>query len=110
MIVNPLFQVTDGPWIPNTNKIKYSADMTDLTLVECQLPESPVKPGYFHKDIRGISASGICVTVSNDGEYPGKKSLKMITYDSACQRCNISVDNTCSGGVVPTGECVTKVK
>lgn len=84
--------------------------MTDLTLVECQLPKSPVRPGYFHNSIRGTAASGLCVTVSNDGEHPGKKSLKMITYDSACQRCNISADKPCKGDVVPTEECVIKVE
>ena len=83
--------------------------MTDLTLVECQLPESPVRPGYFHNSIRGTPASGLCVTVSNDGENPGKKSLKMITYDSACQRCNISADEPCKGATVATEECVIKV-
>ena len=64
--------------------------MTDLVLADCNLPESPVSPGYFHEINAGTPAAGLKISVSNDGEHRSKETLTLISYDSACMSCNIS--------------------
>lgn len=64
--------------------------MTDLVLVDCYLPESPVTQGYFHDVDAGTPAAGLMISVSNDGEHKSRSNLTFISYDSACMNCNIS--------------------
>ena len=64
--------------------------MTDLVLVDCQLPESPVTQNYFHEVNEGTPAAGLVLSVSNDGEHKNNHKLTFISYDSACMSCNIS--------------------
>ena len=64
--------------------------MTDLVLADCNLPESPVSPGYFHEINAGTPAAGLKISVSNDGEHRSKETLTLLSYDSACMSCNIS--------------------
>ena len=64
--------------------------MTDLVLVVCHLPKSPVIPGHFHEDNGGTPAAGLVISVSNDGHHKSAKNLTFISYDSACMSCNVS--------------------
>ena len=64
--------------------------MTDLVLAECHLPESPVRPGYYHEVISGTPAAGLVITMSNDGEHKSSRNLTFISYDSACMTCNVT--------------------
>ena len=64
--------------------------MTDLVLVDCFLPESPVMQGHFDENIEGTPAAGIVISVSNDGVHKSKENLTFISYDSACMSCNVS--------------------
>ena len=65
--------------------------MTDLVLVDCFLPESPVMQGHFDENIEGTPAAGLVISVSNDGVYKSKENLTFISYDSACMSCNVSM-------------------
>ena len=68
-----------------------SARLTDLTLVECKLPQLPIIPGYYNKERKGVPAAGIRVAVSNNGDLASKSNpLDMISYDSACLTCSAS--------------------
>ena len=40
--------------------------MTDLVLVDCYLPQSPVTQNYFSDVDRGTAAAGLMISVSND--------------------------------------------
>ena len=64
--------------------------MTDLMLVDCYLPDSPVKQGYFNGKIEGTPAAGLTISVSNDGIHKSEETLNFISYDSACMTCNIT--------------------
>ena len=64
--------------------------MTDLVLVDCYLPESQVTQGYFSETDEGTAASGLTISISNDGEHKSKENLTLISFDSACMSCNIS--------------------
>ena len=64
--------------------------MTDLVLAECHLPESPVRPGYYHEVTLGTPAAGLVIYVSNDGEHKSSRNLTFISYDSACMSCNVT--------------------
>ena len=64
--------------------------MTDLVLVDCYLPQSPVTQNYFSDVDRGTAAAGLMISVSNDGEHKSVKNLTFLSYDSACMTCNIS--------------------
>lgn len=64
--------------------------MTDLVLVDCYLPQSPVMPGYYDAFVEGTPAVGLMISVSNDGERKSDKNLTFISYDSACMSCNVS--------------------
>ena len=64
--------------------------MTDLVLVDCYLPESQVTQGYFSETNEGTAASGLTISISNDGEHKSKENLTFISFDSACMSCNIS--------------------
>ena len=64
--------------------------MTDLVLAECHLPESPVRPGYYHEVTLGTPAAGLVISVSNDGEHKSSRNLTFISYDSACMSCNVT--------------------
>ena len=72
--------------------------MTDLVLVECLLPDSPVMSTQYDEKIKGIPAAGLKISVSNNGIDDSKQKLKFISYDSVCMECS-----------VPTG-CVLKAK
>ena len=64
--------------------------MTDLVLAECHLPESPVRPGYFHEVTSGTPAAGLVISISNDGERKSSRNLTFISYDSACMICSVT--------------------
>ena len=64
--------------------------MTDLVLVDCYLPESPVTQGYFSETDEGTAAAGLMISVSNDGERKSYRNLTFISYDSACMSCSIA--------------------
>ena len=64
--------------------------MTDLVLVDCYLPESKVTQGYFSETDEGTAASGLTISLSNDGEHKSQENLTFISFDSACMSCNIS--------------------
>lgn len=64
--------------------------MVDLLLVDCYLPDSPVKQGHFDRTIEGTAAAGLTLSVSNDGIHKSDKNLTFISYDSACMACNVS--------------------
>lgn len=64
--------------------------MTDLVLVDCYLPESQVTRDYFSETDEGTAASGLTISVSNDGEHKSQENLTFISFDSACMSCNIS--------------------
>ena len=64
--------------------------MTDLVLAECHLPESPVRPEYYHEVTSGTPAAGLVISMSNDGEHKSSRNLTFISYDSACMTCNVT--------------------
>lgn len=64
--------------------------MVDLLLVDCYLPDSPVKQGHFDRAVEGTAAAGLTLSVSNDGIHKSDKNLTFISYDSACMACNVS--------------------
>lgn len=64
--------------------------MTDLVLVECHLPNSPVMSTQYDEKIKGIPAAGLMISVSNNGIHKSKEKLKFISYDSVCMECNVS--------------------
>ena len=64
--------------------------MTDLVVVECLLPASPVRRTQYDENIEGIPAAGLTITVSNNGIHQSKQKLKFISYDSVCMECNVS--------------------
>ena len=64
--------------------------MTDLVFAECHLPESPVRPGYYHEVTSGTPAAGLVISMSNDGEHKSSRNLTFISYDSACMSCNVT--------------------
>ena len=64
--------------------------MTDLVLVDCYLPKSPVVPSYFDEVVEGTPAAGLMISVSNDGEHRSTTNLTFISYDSGCVTCNVS--------------------
>lgn len=82
--------MVNGSWTPNNIQQRYPGIMTDLVLVDCYLPESPVTQGYFHETDQGIPAAGLSISVSNDGERQSEENLTFISYDSACMNCSIS--------------------
>lgn len=82
--------MVSSSWTPNNTELKFPGIMTDLVLVDCYLPESPVIQGYFHNTDEGTPAAGLMISVSNDGEHKNNKNLTFISYDSACMSCNIS--------------------
>ena len=91
VIVNLLFQkVVNSSWTPNKTELRFPGIMTDLVLVDCHLPDSPVKQGHFDENIEGTPAAGITISVSNDGIHKSNENLTFISYDSACMTCNDS--------------------
>ncbi|XP_068693084.1 von Willebrand factor D and EGF domain-containing protein-like isoform X2 [Montipora foliosa] len=84
------FKVVNSTWQPYNTELKLPGVMTDLVLADCNLPESPVSPGYFHEVDEGTPAAGLVISVSNDGEHKSDQNLTFISYDSACMGCNIS--------------------
>ena len=64
--------------------------MTDLVLVNCYLPESPVIHSSFDNVVEGTPAAGLMISVSNDGEHRSKENLTFISYDSGCMSCDAS--------------------
>ena len=83
-------QVVNSSWTPATNESQYSGAMTDLVVVECLLPASPVRRTQYDENIEGIPAAGLIITVSNNGIHQSKQKLKFISYDSVCMECNVS--------------------
>ncbi|PFX18968.1 Neurogenic locus Notch protein [Stylophora pistillata] len=81
------FKVISSNWIPSNGTQTFNGSKTDLFAMECHLPSSPVNLGGY--PLEGTPAAGYIVSVSNDGEHPSRE-LKMITFDSVCQACNIS--------------------
>ena len=64
--------------------------MTDLVLVECFLPESPVLRMRYDENSQGTPAAGLMISVSNNGIHQSEQKLKLISYDSVCMECNVS--------------------
>ena len=64
--------------------------MTDLVIVECLLPDSPVRRTQYDEKTKGIPAAGLMISVSNNGIHHSKEKLKFISYDSVCMECNVS--------------------
>lgn len=64
--------------------------MTDLVLVDCLLPDSPVMEGHFDENKEGTPAAGLVISASNDGIHKSDASLTFISYDSACMACNVT--------------------
>ena len=85
-----LQQVVNGSWTPNNTELKFPGIMTDLVLVDCYLPESPVMQSLYDGNREGTPAAGLMVSVSNNGVHKSKNKLKFISYDSTCMECNIS--------------------
>ena len=85
-----LSKVVNSSWIPNKNETKYQGVMTDLALVECFLPDSPVLRTTYDENVEGTPASGLLISVSNNGIHQSEQELKLISFDSVCMDCNIS--------------------
>lgn len=84
-------QVVNSSWTPNKTELRFPGIMTDLVLVDCHLPNSPVKQGYFDEIAEGTPAAGVTISVSNDGIHKSNETLTFISYDSACMACNVSL-------------------
>ena len=90
LLVFPCYcQIVNSSWTPATNESQYSGAMTDLVIVECLLPDSPVRRTQYDKNIEGIPAAGLMISVSNNGLHQSKRKLKFISYDSVCMACNV---------------------
>lgn len=85
-----LWKVVNSSWIPNKNETKHQGMMTDLVLVECFLPDSPVLRTTYDENVEGTPASGLLISVSNNGIHQSEQELKLISFDSVCMECNIS--------------------
>ena len=68
--------------------------MSDLVIVECLLPDSPVRRTQYVENTEGIPAAGLMISVSNNGIHKSKQKLKFIAYDSVCMECNVSTGCT----------------
>ncbi|XP_078371962.1 von Willebrand factor D and EGF domain-containing protein-like isoform X7 [Oculina patagonica] len=95
------FKVVNGSWRPNYTDLLFPGFMTDLVLVDCYLPESPVVHSYFDDFVEGTPAAGLIISVSNDGEHRSKENLTFISYDSGCLTCNAS-----SGCFLKSNSCI----
>ncbi|PFX16668.1 Fibropellin-1 [Stylophora pistillata] len=82
------FQIWNSSWVPNDAEVKYPAMMTDLVLVECFLPDSPVMTRQYDENVQGTPAAGLMVSVSNNGFSQSDQKLKFISYDSVCLEFN----------------------
>lgn len=83
-------KVVNSSWNPKRRELRFPGIMVDLLLVDCFLPDSPVKQGFFDENIGGTPAAGLKVSVSNDGVHKSNQNLTLISYDSACMACNVS--------------------
>ncbi|XP_078371975.1 von Willebrand factor D and EGF domain-containing protein-like isoform X3 [Oculina patagonica] len=88
------FKVVNSSWKPNKTERSFPGSMVDLLLIDCFLPDPPVKQGYFDRSVEGTPAAGLTLSVSNDGIHKSNTNLTLITYDSACMTCNVT--NGCS--------------
>ncbi|XP_068711982.1 von Willebrand factor D and EGF domain-containing protein-like [Montipora foliosa] len=93
-------EIVNSSWIPNKYETKYQGIMTDLVLVECLLPDTPVLRMRYDETAEGIPAAGLMISVSNNGIDKSDQQLKMISFDSVCMDCNVSTGcffkkNTC---------------
>ncbi|XP_068703048.1 von Willebrand factor D and EGF domain-containing protein-like isoform X2 [Montipora foliosa] len=93
-------EIVNSSWIPNRNEKKYRGIMTDLVLMECLLPDTPVLRMRYDETIKGTPAAGLMISVSNNGIDKSDQQLKMISFDSVCMDCNVSTGcslkkNTC---------------
>lgn len=84
------FKVVNSSWNPNPSELRFPGIMVDLLLVDCYLPYSPVKQGYFDENISGTPAAGLTISVSNDGVHKSNQNLTLISYDSVCMVCSVS--------------------
>lgn len=82
--------MVNGSWTPNKTELLFPGIMTDLVLVDCYLPESPVVHSSFDDVVEGTPAAGLMISVSNDGEHRSKENLTFISYDSGCMSCGVS--------------------
>lgn len=96
-----LIKVVNSSWTPNKTELSFPGIMTDLVLVDCLLPDSPVKHGYFDEKSEGTPAAGLVISVSNDGIHKSKENLTFISYDSACMSCNVSTGCYLKVSLVP---------
>ena len=64
--------------------------MTDLVLVECFLPDSPVLHMPYDENVEETPAAALLISVSNNGIHQSEQKLKLISYDSVCMECNAS--------------------
>lgn len=83
-------QIWNSSWVPNDAEVKYPAMMTDLVLVDCFLPDSPVMARRYDENVKGTPAAGLMISVSNNGFSQSDQKLKFISYDSVCLNCNSS--------------------
>ncbi|PFX12900.1 von Willebrand factor D and EGF domain-containing protein [Stylophora pistillata] len=95
------YKVINSSWTPDKTIQRFPGVMTDLVLVECHLPDSPVKHNFFDDTVEGTPAAGLSISVSNDGANPSHDELSFISYDSGCMSCNIS-----SGCLVKSNSCL----
>lgn len=62
--------------------------MTDIFGVKCDLPEPPTRLGDY--DHEGTPATGLLISVSNDGFNASVQKLRHVSYDSKCMNCSNS--------------------
>lgn len=74
--------------MPSNETKTLNGAQTDLFAIEFLLPTPPLNLGNF--DVEGTPAAGYAIAVSNDKVHHSQESLKLITYDSVCQECNLS--------------------
>ena len=92
-------QVVNSSWAPSSQPITLQGAMTDLVMVDCSLPQSPVRAGHYDNSSWGTAASGLTLTVSNDGIHESEETLNLIVYDSACMDCNVTSGCTFKVGI-----------
>ncbi|KAL9972518.1 hypothetical protein ACROYT_G018840 [Oculina patagonica] len=102
------FQVVNGSWKPNKTELLFPGIMTDLVLVDCYLPESPVVHSSFDDVVEGTPAAALMISVSNGGEHRSKENLTLISYDSGCMSCGVS--SGCFFKCQNNGSCVPHPK
>lgn len=90
IVIFSFVQIVNSSWTPSKNESKYQGIMTDLVLVECLLPDSPVLHMPYDENVEGTPAAGLLISLSNNGIHQSEQKLKLISYDSVCMECNVS--------------------